>query len=358
MFRLDPECAHGIATGFLKVLAGSPLLCSLIRPFFSCPDPRLKTMVNGLELANPVGLGGGFDKGGEMIPAFGPLGFGFVETGTFTPFAQKGNPRPRLLRIPSQKALVNAMGFNNPGGEMALKRLKNFRRLFDRHPVLKIPIGINIGKARQTPLEEASGDYLTNFERLYPVADYFVLNVSSPNTPQLRRLERAEALRPILARIQERNVERAKAEGKAPKPVFVKISPDLPEEELKKLAPLLVSLGAGAIATNTAHHQALLPDGRTLTGGLSGEPLFEASTRVIQTLYKASGKRLPIVGVGGISSPETAYQKIRAGAAAVQVYTGWIYEGPALVKKINAGLLHLMKQNGFKNIQEVTGSGN
>jgi dihydroorotate dehydrogenase len=356
LFSLDPERAHECAGMFLKVLAGSPALGALISPFFASADPRLKTRVNGLEFSNPVGLAAGFDKGAEMLSAFRALGFGFAETGTFTPLPQEGNPRPRLLRRPREKALFNAMGFNNPGGLVALERLQNVRRLFERHPALKIPLGINIGKGHQTPIEEGGADYLANFERLYPVADYIVLNVSSPNTPHLRRLEQPQALRPLLTAVQARNQELARAAGQTPRPVFVKISPDLPEEDLKELALVLLSLGAGAIATNTAHQETVLPDGRTLSGGLSGEPLSEVSTRTIRTLFQASGKRLSIIGVGGISGPEAAYRKIRAGAAAVQVYTGWIYEGPALVKRINTGLLRQMERDGFKNINEAVGT--
>ena len=356
LFSLDPERAHELATGFLKALAGSPALCRLISPLFSCRDERLTARVNGLEFRNPVGLAAGFDKGAEIVPAFGALGFGFAEAGTFTPQPQEGNPRPRLLRLPRERALLNAMGFNNPGGEEALTRLRNARRLFERCPTLKIPIGVNIGKGRETPLEDAGTDYLVNFELLYPVADYFVLNVSSPNTPKLRRLERADALRPLLALVQGKNTELSERGRRAPKPVFVKISPDLPDDELKKIAQVLAGQNAGAVATNTAFHEGEFADGRPLSGGLSGGPLGEPSTRVIKTLFEASGKRLPIIGVGGIMTPEAAYQKIRAGAAAVQIYTGWIYEGPGLVKKINAGLLKLLERDGFKTLSEAVGT--
>jgi dihydroorotate dehydrogenase len=355
LFSLDAEQAHNAACRALKILARSPTLCKTIRPFFSYRDPRLKTRVNGLELANPVGLAAGFDKGAEMISAFGAFGFGFAEAGTLTPKAQAGNPAPRLIRLSGQAALVNSMGFNNPGGDAALERLKGFRQVFDRSPELKIPIGVNIGKGRDTPLEDAGADYLANFERLFPVADYIVLNVSSPNTPQLRRLERAQALRPILALVQERNTELAQHSGVPPKPLFVKVSPDLPEEELGELSQVLVSLGAGAIATNTAYHEAWLPGGKKLCGGLSGEPLFETATRAIRTLRQSSGGRLSIIGVGGISSAEAAYAKVRAGAAALQVYTGWIYEGPGLVNRINAGIIRRLERDGFKNLQEAVG---
>ncbi len=356
LFSLDPEQAHGTVSALLRTAARSPLICEMLDAVFSCRDDRLRTLVHGLDLPNPVGLAAGFDKDAEMIVSASALGFGFVEAGTFTPKPQAGHPKPRLVRLPGEEALVNAMGFNNPGGEAAHRRLEQARAVFERHARLRVPIGVNIGKGRETPLEEAGADYLDNFERLYALADYFVLNVSSPNTPHLRRLESPAALQFLLKRVQDRNREIAGRTGAKPKPVFVKISPDLPEETLEELARVLLSLEAGAVATNTASHAVKLPGGETLSGGLSGKPIFEASTRTIRVLTKASRKRLPIIGVGGVRSAASAYAKIRAGAGAVQIYTGWIYEGPGLVKSILKGLVDRLKADGFQHIREAVGA--
>lgn len=302
------------------------------RKKYHVKDERLEREVFGIKFPNPVGLAAGFDKDARLFNELGCLGFGFVEIGTVTPVPQPGNPKPRLFRLPKDSALINRMGFNNEGSEAAVKRLK--RRWSN------IVIGGNIGKNKVTSNENAIDDYQKCFETLFPHVDYFVVNVSSPNTPNLRELQDKEPLVKLLTTLQQKNREKS-----IPKPVLLKIAPDLTNEQLDDIIEIVKTSGiAGVIATNTTiSREGLTTDQSELeqigAGGLSGKPLSERSTKVIRYLADKSGKAFPIIGVGGIHSEEDALEKLDAGASLVQLYTGFIYEGPALVRRINKSLL-------------------
>jgi dihydroorotate dehydrogenase len=286
----------------------------------------LERQVFGLKFKNPVGLAAGFDKEAKLFEDFSNLGFGFIEVGTITPKGQPGNPKPRLFRLPEDEALINRMGFNNEGLDAAVKRLKKRKST--------IIIGGNIGKNKVTPNENAIQDYEICFRELYPYVDYFVVNVSSPNTPNLRELQEKEPLKALLNHLQQLNHDTA-----MPKPILLKIAPDLTQEQLDDIVEIVEETHTqGVIATNTTISRDNLNSSETLTtqgGGLSGRPVKDRSTEVIRYLHKKSNGNIPIIGVGGIHSPQDALEKLNAGASLVQVYTGFIYEGPALVKKIN-----------------------
>lgn len=302
----------------------------------TAPKPLLRALAGGatvehpvqlfgLKFPNRVGLAAGFDKDAEVLPAWEALGFGFVEAGTITAKPQPGNPQPRLFRYPELGALVNRMGFNNQGADAVAERLA---RLKSAGAWPKIPVGMNIGKSKVTPLEEATADYLYSFERLGALADYFVLNVSSPNTPGLRQLQNREALEELLGAIQDRN--------QLQKPVLLKIAPDLEFGQIEEILAVMESKRlAGIVATNTTLDHSSLPAGRDQQGGLSGRPLREKATEIVR--FIAGRSSLPIIAAGGIDSLDAAKEKLDAGASLVQLYTGFIYEGPELVRKIAAG---------------------
>ena len=332
LFALSPEAAHRVTFQLLDLAAAFPPTRWLLRSMFCLPDQGLEKTVLGLTFPNAVGLAAGFDKDGKHIPGLACLGFGFVEVGTVTPIAQEGNPQPRLFRLLQDKALINRMGFNNEGLDALVERLKNLRQ--KRVPNGLI-IGGNIGKNKVTPNEEAANDYLISFEKLFPWVDYFVVNVSSPNTPGLRELQEKEPLTRLLNLIQDKN--RAQ---KSPKPILLKIAPDLTESQLDDIADIVRETGlAGVIATNTTISRTGLktPEAQITSigmGGLSGVPVRERATEVIRYLREKLGKKVVIIGVGGIDSAISAQEKLDAGADLVQVYTGLIYEGPGLVRKI------------------------
>jgi dihydroorotate dehydrogenase len=290
------------------------------------PDAGARRELFGLSFPNGVGLAAGFDKNAHVLPAWEGLGFGFAELGTVTAHAQPGNPKPRLFRVPELGGVINRMGFNNDGAEVIAARLKALRAT-ERWP--RFPVGINLGKSKVTPLEDAPADYLFSFNRLRALGDYFVLNVSSPNTPGLRQLQDKAALGELCGTIQRANVER--------KPVLVKIAPDLSNEALDDVLALAEEHAlAGLIATNTTLDHRVVPEWRRQTGGLSGRPLRGRSTEVIR--YLTARTKIPVIGVGGIFSAADAREKIEAGAALVQLYTGFIYEGPGLVGECVKGL--------------------
>lgn len=305
----------------------------------------LSLEVAGLHLPNPIGLAAGLDKDAEAVPAWFALGFGSVEVGTLTPLPQAGNPRPRLFRIPSHQALINRMGFNNRGCGDAAERLAGLRW----RPG---PVGANIGKNKDTPLEDATQDYLRCIDRLAEVSDYLVINASSPNTPGLRRLQEPDRLAQLLQAI------RAHLKGCAPaRPLFLKIAPDLGLEAVDEIVDIARAHQIdGLIATNTTLARPF--DGRWSSeeGGLSGAPLRPIATRIIHRIYARSAGRLPIFGVGGVSGADQAYEKIRAGASVVQLYTGLIYQGPGLVRRMLASLALLLSQDGFRTITEAVGA--
>jgi len=317
-------------------------------------DPRLAQTLWGLTFQNPVGLAAGFDKDGVAARVWPSFGFGFAEVGTVTLHPQPGNPRPRLFRLALDRAAINRMGFNNQGAAQMATTLKQAQS------PLAIPLGINLGKSKVTPLEQAVEDYVGSFRLLRDLGDYFVVNVSSPNTPGLRSLQATEQLGPILAALQ--------AENHARKPLLVKIAPDLAWEDIAALLALAQDHQlAGIIATNTTIRrdglktQRIAATGQPVqeeAGGLSGAPLKARSTEVIRFIWQQTGGQLPIIGVGGIFTAEDAWEKITAGASLVQVYTGWIYEGPGMVRRVLSGLQQKLAERGVSAISEVVGAAN
>ncbi len=326
-----------MVTANLKRFNRLPGGAALSRSIWDFKDARLEKEVFGLRFANPVGLAAGFDKNGEMMTEMVNMGFGFVEVGTVTPLPQPGNPKPRMFRLPADGALINRMGFNNLGVEVVAARLAAFRKSA-KGDQKKLIIGGNIGKNKVTSNEDAVNDYIKCFDRLFDVVDYFVVNVSSPNTPGLRALQEKEPLMHLLDTLQQRN-----SKNSSSKPILLKIAPDLTDEQLNDIVEIVQQTGiAGIIATNTTISRKGLVSKDELkneTGGLSGKPLTQRSTEVIAYLHKKSGGSFPIIGVGGIHSPEDAMEKLAAGASLIQLYTGFIYEGPGLIKRINKKLI-------------------
>lgn len=327
LFMLNPEQAHHVTFTLLRILGAIPGMRPVLRHLFTVHHPSLERNLLGLTFPNPVGLAAGFDKDARLIDEFSCFGFGFIEIGTLTPKGQPGNAKPRLFRLPADQALINRMGFNNEGVEASVTRLK--RRSS------RVIVGGNIGKNKVTPNEQADEDYVACLETLYPYVDYFVVNVSSPNTPGLRALQEKEPLRKLMARVV--TITRAKD---TTKPVLLKIAPDLTKEQLDDVIDIVRSTGtAGVIATNTTVSREGLQTPAPVVqamgaGGLSGRPVRERSTDVIAYLREKLGPGYPIIGVGGIMSPEDAIEKLQAGADLIQVYTGFVYEGPGFVKRI------------------------
>ena len=335
LFILPPETAHNVSMKGLDMAAALPLLNTWLSNHFQVQDPSLSKTVFGLQFPNPVGLGAGFDKNAAHLDGLEMLGFGFVEIGTVTPKPQAGNPQPRLFRIPDQKALINRMGFNNDGVEAIAKRLKERKSKSQS----KLIIGGNIGKNKVTENQDAWKDYCTNFIGLEEVVDYFVVNVSSPNTPGLRELQEKEALRKIFSELQLINQNN--------KPILLKIAPDLAISALDDIIALTSEVKIdGLVSSNTTLDRSLLNEDNSIrakeigAGGLSGEPLLTKSNQVLEYLYNGIGNRLPIIASGGIFKPADAKAKMDAGASLVQVWTGFIYEGPGIVKNILQAIKH------------------
>ena len=346
LFALDAESAHHATLESLKIAAAAGVT-GLYAPR---ADAAPRTVM-GLQFLNPVGLAAGLDKNGEYIDALAALGFGFIEIGTVTPRPQQGNPRPRIFRLSGDQAIINRMGFPNDGVDAVALRLARLGK-----PV--VPLGINLGKNKDTPLEDAAQDYIAAFEKLFPYGDYCVMNVSSPNTPGLRLLQGVDALGGLMAQIQVANQRLAAQHQRVPMPCLLKIAPDLAIEDLEAIGALALVSGAGIdglIATNTTLSRDGLISNVNEMGGLSGMPLRNRSTQVIRTLYRVVGKRLPIIGVGGISNGHDAYEKLRAGASLVQAYTAFIYQGPAMVRSIKTQLLELLRRDGFNSVGETVG---
>jgi len=332
-FSMNPEQAHHTVTGGLKTFSKIWGSKALLKSIYSVSDPRLEREVFGLKFKNPVGLAAGFDKNAEYIEDMAKFGFGFIEIGTVTPKPQPGNDKPRMFRLIPDAALINRMGFNNQGADVAAGRLKHLK---NRDGVI---IGGNIGKNKVTPNEEAVNDYIYCFHALYEYVDYFVVNVSSPNTPGLRDLQEKEPLMRILNTLQDLNKQKP-----AQKPILLKIAPDLTNSQLDDIVEIVTETKiAGVIATNTTISREGLQSDPNLVqemGGVSGKPLTKRSTEVIKYLSTKSNQAFPIIGVGGIHSAEDAIEKLQAGAALIQVYTGFIYEGPGLVSDICKGILN------------------
>jgi dihydroorotate dehydrogenase len=331
LFKFDPEKIHYFVTGALNTFNRIWGVSTTLKKVYEVKDTRLEREVFGLKFSNPVGLAAGFDKNASAINELRNFGFGFIEIGTVTPLPQSGNDKPRMFRLPADSALINRMGFNNEGVGVAALRLKHLKRD-------GLIIGGNIGKNKQTPNEEAVSDYIKCFDALFDVVDYFVVNVSSPNTPGLRELQEKEPLKNILNTLQQRN-----SKNNLSRPILLKIAPDLTNDQLDDIVEIVLETKiAGVIATNTTISRGGLKSSESLTnetGGLSGKPLGKRSTEVIKYLSEKSGKAFPIIGVGGIHSADDALEKLNAGASLIQIYTGFIYEGPGLIKGINKKLL-------------------
>jgi len=346
-FTLDPERAHHLAIEALRLLQLAP--ASLPPP----TDHRLSQRLWGLDFPNPVGLAAGYDKNAAAPLAWPALGFGFAELGTITAKAQPGNPKPRIFRLEQDEALINRLGFNNDGAVAITRRLKHVLPLGHSHP---IPLGFNIGKSRVTPLDEAESDYVMSLEHVFPFADYLVVNVSSPNTPDLRRLQEPERLGRLLDLLQTRGRQLAAAAKLPQKPLLVKIAPDLTDDEVREVARVSQSVGVcGLIATNTTTTRPQLRTTVTEEGGLSGKPLAARACEVLRVLYRAVDGKLPLIGVGGIFSAEDAYARIRAGASLIQIYTGLIYAGPLLPRQIVSGLISRLTHEGLRHIRDAVG---
>ena len=354
LFHFPPETVHDLIAWILKVGGRLGWGRWVIERFWGVADERLNVQLFGIDFPNPVGLAAGWDKNAIAVPIWSSFGFGFVEVGSITAVGQSGNPQPRLFRLKDDLALINRMGFNNDGAEKVAKRLEGFTR---RRLLRRIPIGINLGKSRVTPIDRAVDDYLFSLERLYPFGDYFAINVSSPNTPGLRQLQDRGRLEELLAGVQEKNRGLAGALNDNPKPILVKIAPDLTEPQIDEVLSVVERWGvAGIIATNTTVSREGL---RTLVheeGGLSGRPLRSRSTEIIRYIRCRTGGRLPTIGVGGILTADDAYEKIRAGASLVQLYTGLVYGGPGVVKRICKGLIELMEHDGVQSLGKIEGS--
>lgn len=334
LFLLNPEKAHLVTVSLLKAVCLIPGVGWLIKKMYVIDHDKLKINLWDLTFQNPVGLAAGFDKDGKYIEEMSCLGFGFIELGTVTPKAQSGNEKPRLFRLPKYRALINRMGFNNDGLHALVERLKNRRSS-------NIIIGGNIGKNKNTPNEDAVDDYVRCFEALFPYVDYFVVNVSSPNTQGLRALQEKEPLTALLTTLMKHN--RATS---AMKPILVKIAPDLSLAQLDDIVDIVKETGIqGVIATNTTLDRSLIDEDTDVygAGGLSGAPLTDKSTEVIKYLHQKSNGAFKIIGVGGIASAQDALDKLDAGASLVQIYTGLVYEGPHLIKQINRAFLTRQK---------------
>jgi dihydroorotate dehydrogenase len=327
LFYFDAEKVHHFTFSLLKIVFKLPFISSIARNQHTIQNDRLERNLFGLTFNNPVGLAAGFDKNAVLFNELSNFGFGFIEIGTVTPKPQDGNPKKRLFRLKKDKAIINRMGFNNEGVEAAVKRLKNRRT--------DIIIGGNIGKNKVTPNENAIDDYVICFNALFDVVDYFVVNVSSPNTPNLRDLQEKEPLTNLLNQLQQENGLKQNK-----KPILLKIAPDLTDSQLLDIIDIVkITKIDGVIATNTTlSREGLQSENKIETGGLSGKPLAKRSTEVIRFLAEKSNKAFPIIGVGGIHSTDDALEKIKAGADLIQLYTGFIYEGPSLVKNINKAL--------------------
>jgi dihydroorotate dehydrogenase len=343
LFRCDPESSHRLGMAALRMAQALPGAAGLLARHNRETDPALRQTLFGREFSNPVGLAAGFDKDGVVIGAMAALGFGFVEVGTVTLRPQPGNPRPRLFRYPAERSLQNSLGFNNSGLEAMRRRLAG---LADRRRAPWIPVGVNLGKGRDTPPEAALADYQALLRGLGELADYLVVNLSSPNTPGLRDLQNESFVRDLL--VAARQATRT--------PVLVKLSPDLEPETAAALAAAAVAAGAaGIVATNTSTDYTLLPSARDF-GGLSGQVLRDKSRRVCAAIARRLGGRAVLISAGGIDSGAEAYARVRAGASLVQLYTALVYEGPSLVRRINRELLALLAHDGFAHIGEAVGA--
>ncbi len=355
LFCLPPERAHYLSMSVFGLFGVAPVIKVLRRRYAVC-DARLQQKLFGLDFANPVGLAAGFDKDGRWFYQLPGLGFSHVEIGTITGQPQPGNPPPRLFRLPADQAIINRLGFNNRGANAAAQRLARCRRSSPQDI-----LGINIGKTKIVPLENATEDYRYSFERLFSFADYFTINVSSPNTPGLRELQNRDQLTELLGSLTELNQQLSLDHDIAPKPILLKIAPDLTDEQLSDIVSIVRSVRLnGVIATNTTlSRDGLRTTAETIAaignGGLSGRPLATRSREVVRYLFRNLPPEIPIIGVGGIMDGEAAWQMIKAGASLIQIYTGFIYGGPSIVREINRYLLQQLDRYNFASIQQAVG---
>ena len=352
LFRKDPEASHEM---MLALLANAERFAGILESLYRVDDDRLAVTVGPLRFGNPVGLAGGFDKNAIAPKTIASFGFGFMEIGAITAQAQPGNPKPRLYRLPEDYALINRLGFNNEGAAAIAAKLERMAA-GGRRP--NIPLGMNIGRTKIVETKDAVADFLDCFEKLFAHGDFFTLNVSSPNTPNLRDLQEKGLLRELLSAVQEKNRQLSAGAKITAKPVFVKIAPDMEFSQVDEIIEVVKAVRlTGIVATNaTAFMRENLksPNGPE-PGGLSGRPITAKVTDFVAHIYQATGGRLPIIGVGGIFNAQDAYDKIQAGASAVQIYTGWVYEGPGAVKRINQGLCRLLERDGLMHISEAVG---
>ena len=370
LFAGDAEKVHERMLTSVEFISKIPGFLPLLRSLFLEDNPLLRTQLFDKTLNNPIGLAAGFDKDGRIHPALFALGFGFVEIGTVTPRPQEGNPRPRLFRLKEDHAVINRMGFNNQGAWKMAERLvantlkiksadADIFELSEDYPanIASGMLGINIGKNKDTSLEKATDDYVSALSTLHPFAEYFTLNISSPNTEDLRNLQEKEALRILLDSVCARRDELDRNHSRNT-PLLVKLAPDLDGDALENSVHVIQEFSIqGVIVTNTTvERPELKSKNRTETGGLSGKPLQKRSTAMIRTLFAELGADIPIIGVGGIFNGADAYEKIRAGAAAVQIYTALIYEGPGLVRKVKEELANLLESDGYKSVSEAVGA--
>lgn len=345
LFNFSPETAHEFGIEALKIGLGSKLAQKLAVKRFASDTEFGGLDRFGLKFKNPLGIAAGFDKNGIVVNQLAALGFGFVEVGTVTYDPQKGNEKPRLFRLPEDRALINRLGFNNEGTPRVVERLRKLKP--------NCILGVNIGKNKDVPNEAAIENYLKSFDLAHEVADYIAVNVSSPNTPNLRELQKAENLEELLGELQKRNNELTH------KPLLVKIAPDLSVGEIEAIVDIALRLNlSGIIATNTTVSRQNLKTNIDQTGGLSGAPVREKSNEVIREIYKYSKGKLPIIGVGGVFTGADAFEKIACGASLVQAYTGFIYQGIAFARNVNAELAQTLKDKGFKNLNDAIGSNN
>jgi dihydroorotate dehydrogenase len=352
LFRMDPEKAHHLIVDGLGAAARLPGTGAIMEAAWGVKEtPDLAVDLFGLHFAHPVGLAAGLDKNAKAVAGFSRIGLSFMEVGTVTPVGQPGNPLPRLFRLPSDEALINRMGFNNEGADAMAERLARYRRR-------RIPIAVNIGKNKVTPNEEAEKDYRTCLQKLYPYGDFFVVNISSPNTPDLRALQHGDELLSLLEAVRDEMNAQAERFGGPIKPILVKIAPDNTDQQLAYIAEAVIQSGiSGIIATNTTiSREGLTHPHAGESGGLSGRPLTRRSTEVISALYRMTAGKIPIIGSGGIFDANDAYEKIRAGASLVEVYTALIYRGPGLLREIHRGLRERLKADGFARITEAVGA--
>lgn len=349
---LDPEAMHKSALGLLKAASRSLLIRSAVSSIYSIADERLGVEVFGLKFPNPLGLASGFDKDAKAVVGLASLGFAFIEVGTVTPLPQKGNPKPRVFRLREDRAIINRIGFANAGCAGVCTNLRMVKRSSE------IIVASSLGKGQQTDLEEALGDYLDCMRVLYPYSDFFVINVSSPNTPGLRMLQRKAFLKDIATEMVACGGRSARELGCEERPLLVKISPDVGPAELDGILELAVACGiSGIVATNTTvRRERLMSHHRSEVGGLSGSPLGPISTELIRLIYGRMGGKLPIIGVGGIFTAMDALEKLAAGASLLQAYTGFVYQGPSFARDINRGLLDVMDSRGIRSLHDLIGN--